>query len=51
MQTDLDGYFKLYNYERPHQGRNMNGRTPYTVFIEGLAKNEQSDTEDLKLAA
>ncbi|MDD5285977.1 MAG: IS481 family transposase [Desulfuromonadaceae bacterium] len=51
MQTDLDGYFKLYNYERPHQGRNMNGRTPYTVFIEGLPKNDESDTEDLKLAA
>ena len=29
----------------------MNGRTPYTVFIEGLPKNDESGTEDLKLVA
>lgn len=51
MQTDLEDYFRQYNYERPHQGRNMAGRTPYTAFIEGLPKNDESDTEDLKLAA
>jgi len=51
MQADLDAYFKLYNYERPHQGRNMNGRTPYTAFIEGLPKNDESDNENLNLAA
>lgn len=28
MQKDLDAYFQIYNYSRPHQGRNMNGRTP-----------------------
>ena len=36
MQADLDLYLHHYNHERPHQGRNMNGRKPYQVFIEGL---------------
>jgi transposase InsO family protein len=36
MQTDLDLYLHSYNYERVHQGRNMNGRTPRQAFVEGL---------------
>lgn len=36
MQVDLDDYLKIYNQERAHQGRNMNGRTPYQAFIDGL---------------
>ena len=36
MQIDLDSYLQTYNYERAHQGRNMNGRTPHQVFIEGI---------------
>lgn len=36
MQVDLDAYLAVYNAQRPHQGRNMNGRTPLTVFEEGL---------------
>lgn len=36
MQKDLDEYLKLYNTERTHQGRNMNGRTPLQVFEAGL---------------
>lgn len=36
MQHDLDLYLHTYNYERAHQGRNMNGRTPHQAFIEGL---------------
>ena len=36
MQTDLDQYLHHYNHERPHQGRNMNGKTPSQVFLEGL---------------
>jgi len=36
MQNDLDSYLQTYNYERAHQGRNMNGRTPHQVFIEGI---------------
>ncbi len=38
MQQDLDEYLDHYNKERPHQGRNMNGKTPLTVFVEGLKK-------------
>ena len=26
----------IYNYERVHQRRNMNDRTPYQVFVEGI---------------
>jgi transposase InsO family protein len=36
MQKDLDVYLHYYNHDRAHQGRNMNGRTPYQVFKEGL---------------
>jgi transposase InsO family protein len=36
MQIDLDSYLHTYNYERAHQGRNMNGRTPHQVFVEGI---------------
>ena len=38
MQTDLDDYLVTYNTKRPHQGRNMKGMTPYTVFKKGLPK-------------
>ena len=36
MQKDLDVYLHSYNYERAHQGRNMNGRTPFQAFVEGI---------------
>jgi len=36
MQSNLDSYIHIYNYERAHQGRNMNGRTPYQAFVEGI---------------
>lgn len=45
MQTDLDGYFRHYNHERQHKGRNMNGRTPYTVFLEGLFPSKVSEAD------
>jgi hypothetical protein len=41
MQSDLEGYFKKYNYERTHQGRNMNGRTPYQAFLDGVREEDQ----------
>ena len=54
MQADLDAYLVIYNSQRPHQGRNMNGRTPLTVFKEGLklvpAKIENPDEEALQTA-
>lgn len=43
MQADLDGYLAKYNSQRPHQGRNMNGRTPLTVFEEGLELAPEPD--------
>ncbi len=36
MQTDLDSYQEHYNTERPHQGRMMEGQTPYCMFKKGL---------------
>lgn len=42
MQKDLDEYLIKYNTKRPHQGRNMNGRTPEKVFKEGLAKTKKA---------
>ena len=38
MQAHLDAYLVVYNTKRPHQGRGMNGRTPYQVFKDGLPK-------------
>ncbi len=36
MQTDLDSYLEHYNTQRPHQGRMMEGQTPYSMFKKGL---------------
>ncbi|WP_269580685.1 IS481 family transposase [Roseibium sp. Sym1] len=41
MQTVLDAYLVHYNTRRPHQGRNMNGRTPAQAFKDGLPKIQQ----------
>lgn len=38
MQKDLDEYLVTYNTKRPHQGRNMNGRTPLAVFLAEMKK-------------
>ncbi|MDM5055498.1 IS481 family transposase, partial [Aeromonas dhakensis] len=35
-QTDLDSYLEHYNNQRPHQGRMMEGQTPYSMFKKGL---------------
>ena len=40
MQKDLEAYLIRYNTERPHQGRNMNGRTPIQVFKACLPKGK-----------
>ena len=42
MQRDLDEYLLQYNQKRPHQGRNMNGQTPYGVFKKGLPKRPKT---------
>ncbi len=36
MQVHLDAYLEGHNRKRPHRGRGMDGRTPYTVFKAGL---------------
>jgi transposase InsO family protein len=42
MQADLELYFALYNNERAHQGRNMNGRTPHQAFLDGIKLIEEN---------
>ncbi len=51
MQADLDKYLKHYNNERTHQGRNMNGRTPYKAFIDGLPKPRKEAVKENKKVA
>jgi len=36
MQKDLEAYLVTYNRKRPHQGRGMDGRTPWQAFKDGL---------------
>jgi len=50
MQTDLDSYLKHYNQERTHQGRNMNGRVPLQVFLEGRLLDASPEEEAEKAA-
>ena len=38
MQAALDAYLVVYNDQRPHQGRGMNGRTPAKAFLDGRPK-------------
>lgn len=45
MQKDLDAYLLHYNTKRPHQGRNMKGRTPYAVFLDGIPKTGKSTSK------
>ncbi len=44
MQEDLEQYLKYYNTERTHQGRNMNGKTPYEVFKKNIPKTKEKKT-------
>lgn len=51
MQKDLDVYLQHYNHKRPHQGRNMKGRTPYKAFVDGLPKpNKTAAKPERKVA-
>lgn len=51
MQKDLDAFLIHYNTKRPHQGRNMNGKTPENVFKEGLKKIKKTEETKNKKAA
>ena len=42
MQVDLEAYLKNYNTKRPHQGRGMNGRTPWRAFLDRIPANDNS---------
>jgi transposase InsO family protein len=46
MQADLDVFLEQYNNKRPHQGRGMNGRTPYQAFLDGIRKEETAKKEE-----
>ena len=37
LQTTLDRFLQFYNYDRPHRGYRLNGRTPATVFAGAVA--------------
>lgn len=50
MQKDLEIYLKKYNYERPHQGRNMNGMVPYMKFKSGIKKADKKVKQFKKAA-
>jgi len=41
MQKDPNFYLKTDNEERPHHGRDMHGRTPKQVFLEGRPKTKR----------
>ena len=36
LQTDLDGWLREYNEERPHQGRWCYGKTPRQTFVDTI---------------
>ena len=37
LQATLDRFLRFYNYDRPHRGYRLNGRTPATVFAGAVA--------------
>jgi hypothetical protein len=37
LQADLEAWLKLYNEERPHQGRCCYGKTPMQTFTDSIA--------------
>jgi hypothetical protein len=37
LQTDLDAWLRLYNEQRPHQGRWCYGKTPMQTFVDSIA--------------
>jgi transposase InsO family protein len=45
MQAALDAYLVSYNTDRSHQGRGMNGRTPYRAFLDRIPANDNSQED------
>lgn len=50
MEKDFQVYIKFYNNERSHQGRNMNRRTPYQFFLDGIRELKQREDQYSKLS-
>lgn len=44
-------YLHHYNHARPHQGRNLNGGTPYKVFMAGLLRPRKAAAKLVKNVA
>ncbi len=51
MQRHLDAFLLRYNTKRPHQGRNMNGRTPQNAFTDSLPRKENEKVKPTTEAA
>lgn len=47
LQADLEKWLHHYNRERAHQGRLMEGRTPYTMFVSGIENRPQEDEKQV----
>jgi hypothetical protein len=39
LESSLQGYLKLYNYERPHRGYRTRGRTPAQIVWGAIDAN------------
>lgn len=52
LQTDLDGWMKSYNHERPHSGRYCYGKTPIETFEDSKSiVDEKRLDKNLQLVA
>jgi len=45
MQVALEASLVIYNTERTHQGRGMNGRTPCRDFFDRIPANDNSQED------
>lgn len=46
LQVDLDEYMDKYNFERTHQGKRCQGRTPMETFLDGKRFFEEKNLEE-----
>jgi transposase InsO family protein len=51
MQIDFEEYIQKYNYSRPHQGRGMEGRTPYQAFKCKVKETKIGEENPVEMAA
>jgi hypothetical protein len=48
MQKDLDTYLNRYNRQRPHPGRNMNGKTLLKAMSKSCLNRKRGQNGDAK---